>query len=113
MKKLIAITDHNFHDYLKMDYGKRLVRTAAAADLPFDGDSPYVVKFRQWVIGQSLKSREFDFDITRHDAAVCLDLLADAVDEEEGPAATHIVRAARGESKKAEPPARPKRRKGE
>jgi hypothetical protein len=100
-KQFIEINDDNFHDYLKMDFGKRLVRTATAADRPFDRDSPYVVRFRQWVIGQSLASRRYDFDVSRHDAAVILDLLAEAVDDER--AGTRAVRSAR---RTPAPPAR-------
>jgi hypothetical protein len=75
-KRLIVLTDDNWHDYLPMDYLEKLVKESPVGPEGYDRDDKIVTRLLAWVALQSGQSTEFRFEMSRYDAAVVLELAA-------------------------------------
>jgi hypothetical protein len=75
-KRIIILTDDNWHDYLPMDYLEKLVTELPVGLQGYDVDDKIVTRLLAWVALQSGQSREFRFEMSRHDASVVLELAA-------------------------------------
>jgi hypothetical protein len=75
-KKPINLTDDNWHDYLPTDYIERLVKELSVGTEGYDVDDKIVSRLLAWVALQSGQSTEYRYEMSRHDAAVVLNLTA-------------------------------------
>lgn len=76
-KRTIHLTDDNFADHLPADYAASLVNGITIGDDGIDRDSPIVTKLLAWLARESGRSPDVRYEMTRHDAAVLLEHLAD------------------------------------
>jgi hypothetical protein len=75
-KRLVVLTDDNWADYFPFDYPESLV---AGLQVPSDGidrESKVVTRLLAWVALQSSQSPDTRYEMSRHDAAVVLELAA-------------------------------------
>jgi hypothetical protein len=75
-KKPIDLTDDNWHDYLRMGYLEKLVAEFPVGAEGYDVDDQIVTRLLAWVALQSGQSTEYRYKMSRHDAAVVLNLTA-------------------------------------
>lgn len=76
VKRLIVLTDDNWADYFRFDYPESLVAGIEIPDDGFDPESKVATRLLAWIAMQSGTSSEFRFEMSRHDAAVVLNLAA-------------------------------------
>jgi hypothetical protein len=76
MKETIALTDDNWHDYFGMTILEQLVKGLVIPDDGIDRQSGVVGLLLEWVAEQSRRSKTKQYTMTRHDAAVVLELAA-------------------------------------
>ena len=76
-KRLVVLTDDNWHDYLPMDYLEKLVKESPVGPEGYDVDDKIVTRLLAWVSLQSGQSAEVRYEMSRYDAAVVLNLTAD------------------------------------
>jgi hypothetical protein len=75
-KRLVILTDDNWADYFPFDYPDSLV---TGLQIPSDGIDVYdkvVTRLLAWVAMQSGQSPDTRYEMSRHDAAVVLELAA-------------------------------------
>jgi hypothetical protein len=75
-KRLIVLTDDNWHDYLPMVYLEKLVQESPVGPEGYDGDDKILTRLLSWVALQSGQSAEVRYEMSRHDASVVLNLAA-------------------------------------
>jgi hypothetical protein len=76
LKRLVNLTDDNWADYFPFDYHESFVAGMEIPDDGFDPESKVVTRLLAWIAMRSGESSEFQFEISRHDAAVVLNLAA-------------------------------------
>jgi hypothetical protein len=75
-KETVQLTPDNFLDYLPLDYAAHLVKGFEFGTSVFESN-PYIVnRFLAWVAREGSRSPEFDYELSRRDAAVILQELA-------------------------------------
>jgi hypothetical protein len=75
-KKTIQLTDDNFADHLSFTYPQKLVEGLEIGEGGIDPDSGVVMRLLAWLAGKSRDSTTRRYEMTRHDAAVLLNLVA-------------------------------------
>ena len=76
MKRRIVLTDDNWADYFPLDYPESLVLGLRVGEGGIDRDSSVVTRLLAWVARECGRSPDARYDMSRHDAAVLLELLA-------------------------------------
>jgi hypothetical protein len=76
VKRRIVLTDDNWADHFPLDYPEALVRGMAVGEGGIDRDGPAVTKLLAWVARESGRSLDTHYEMSRHDAAVLLELAA-------------------------------------
>jgi hypothetical protein len=67
---------YNWADYFSDDYRSSLVHRFKIPEDGIDRDGPIVTKLLAWVARESGSSKEVQYEMTRHDAAVLLEQFA-------------------------------------
>ncbi len=75
-KTRVVLTDDNWADYFSLDYAESLVRGLAVGEGGIGRDSGAVELLLEWVAERSRQSRTRHYEMSRHDAAVLLEMLA-------------------------------------
>jgi hypothetical protein len=75
-KRTIHLTDDNWADYFSDDYPESLVKGLQVGEGGIERDDPIVTKLLAWVARESGRSKDVRYEMTRHDAAVLLELFA-------------------------------------
>jgi hypothetical protein len=75
-KRLVLLTDDNWHDFLPTDYLEKLVKESPVGTEGYDVDDKIVTRLLAWVALQSGQSAEFRYEMSRYDASVVLNLAA-------------------------------------
>jgi hypothetical protein len=76
MKRRIVLTDDNWADYFPLDYPESLVLGLRVEEGGIDRDSAVVTRLLAWVARESGRSPDVRYDMSQHDAAVLLEVLA-------------------------------------
>jgi hypothetical protein len=75
-KRVIELTDDNWADYFPFDYPESLVQGLEIGEGGIDRESKVVTRLLAWVGLQSGQSPDTQYEMTRHDAAVVLEMAA-------------------------------------
>jgi hypothetical protein len=75
-KSHIVLTDDNWADYLPTDYPESLIAGLTIGECGIDRDGPAVTRLLAWLARESGQSPDVRYGMSRHDAAVLLELLA-------------------------------------
>jgi hypothetical protein len=75
-KETVQLTPDNFLDHLPLDYAEKLVRGFEFGPIGFESNPCIVNRFLAWVAREGSRSPEFDYELSRRDAAVILQDLA-------------------------------------
>jgi hypothetical protein len=76
MKRTVHLTDDNWSDYFGNTYAESLVE---GVNVPLDGidrDGPLVDRLLRWLARKNRRLKRRSYEMTRHDAAVLLELYA-------------------------------------
>jgi hypothetical protein len=79
-KRLVVLTDDNWADYFPFDYPESLVTGLPIPSAGIDRESKIVTRLLAWVALQSGQSADTRYEISRHDAAVVLELAGGRAD---------------------------------
>ncbi len=75
-KERIVLSDDNRADYYSWEYPESLVKGLQISEGGIDGDSGVVLRMLEWLAVKSRGSRTTHYEMSRHDAAVTLELVA-------------------------------------
>jgi hypothetical protein len=75
-KRTVTLTDDNWGDYFPFDYPESLVEGLAIGEGGIDRDGPAVTRLLAWVAREGGRSPDTRYAMSRHDAAVLLELAA-------------------------------------
>jgi hypothetical protein len=75
-KRLVVLTDDNGADYFPFDYAESLVQGLAISEDGIERESKVVTRLLAWAALQSGQSADTRFEMSRHGAAVVLELAA-------------------------------------
>jgi hypothetical protein len=76
VKRTVTLTDDNWADYFSFDYPESLVQGLAIGEGGIDRDDPVVTRLLAWVAREGGRSPDTRYQMSRHDAAVLLELAA-------------------------------------
>jgi hypothetical protein len=74
--KTFTLTDDNWADYLPFDYPESLVEGLTIGEGGIDRDDAVVTRLLAWVARKAARSPDTRYTMSRHDAAVLLNLAA-------------------------------------
>jgi hypothetical protein len=72
----VTLTDDNWADHFSFDYPDSLVKGMAIGEGGVDRDGPEVARLLAWVEQEDGRSADTRYTMSRHDAAVLLELAA-------------------------------------
>jgi hypothetical protein len=75
-QRLIVLTDDNWRDYFQFIVPATIIDGFTIPVNGIDRDGPEVTRLLAWVALQSSKSPDARYEMSRHDAAVVLELAA-------------------------------------
>jgi hypothetical protein len=75
-KKRIVLTDDSWADHLPLEYPESLVVGLKVGEGGIDRDGPAVTRLLAWLARENGQSPNVRYELSRHDAAALLELLA-------------------------------------